>query len=706
VSDNGHRYNIPVVDTDQAFPAMVDHDGLVRGSSSVSGDVGPQVNSALRDLLGWRPRVEDPKAFVDALNASFRLIAVQGHVEAQFVPRGYAVQADLGAVSGGQASLYRRALISRTEMLRILDGLTPLRTDADVQDMEAYRTLVRGAAERLVDEVGTAGGPRVDVIDNYFRSLTGTAEPQDGVIPDTVAGQLGALRERFGLIDANVNTVEEEGIRTSFWTLVDMVVDLQKAWDAQRKAFTGGAGAGFIGTELILLSRLMEATADQVDEMEAVFDSVLIGKSERRTLVLDASTNLTLDGLLLWMRSFLGEEGRRIVEETGRDGIVSTFTPTVIKLSAVFEKLQKRVSGGGFHITHNGQKIPVIHVLPASCTSKLPAGMRSARSRIAVASTCRLLRELVTTAQRIGRYPAVVLTDVLFDAVYGREDVIEVEFRGFNLRPSYIPAFIKYNAPAPNPTASIARAGTTNKNIIYALRDSATANDESLAGLFRISDLEQALDPQLLQVALAPFRRNTRTSFTPFSISLPAEDLRLTVIDGELGEVIHAPNPVTWPSLRRANKPVKGSVYKRWDTVPRDEVFGGVPAEAIIDPDLVDPPPQKYGGGNVPPGGGNPPPPGAPAIPVGGVPGGGNPPPPGAPVNPVGGVPGGGNPAPPGAPLNPVGGVPGGNLARANPGKKVAPAKKAPAKKAPAKKAPAKKAPAKKARAKKAQGPK
>ena len=193
--------------------------------------------------LGWRPRVEDPKAFVDALTASFRLVNVQGHIEAQFVPRGYAVQADLGAVSGGQASLYRRALILRTESVRILDGLVSLRMDGDPQDMEAYRTMVRAAMERLVDELGTAGGPRVEVVDNYFQSLTGKLRSLNrNVTADTDSGQLGALRERFGLIDANVNTVEEEGIRTSFWTLVDMVVDLQTSWHRQTPAFTGGPG--------------------------------------------------------------------------------------------------------------------------------------------------------------------------------------------------------------------------------------------------------------------------------------------------------------------------------------------------------------------------------------------------------------------------------------------------------------------------------
>ena len=105
-----------------------------------------------------------------------------------------------------------------------------------------------------------------------------------------------------------------------------MVVDLQAV--GRTAQFTGGAGHGFLGTELILMSRLMEAAADQVEELEA-FDSVLVSGTERRW---SSTANLTLDGLLLWMRKFLTEDGRRIAEDTGRDGIVAALAPTLTEL--------------------------------------------------------------------------------------------------------------------------------------------------------------------------------------------------------------------------------------------------------------------------------------------------------------------------------------------------------------------------------------
>src|SRR5262249_4867986 len=160
---------------------------------------------------------------------------------------------------------------------------------------------------QVVSELGMPGGPRVELVDSAFSILTGqqfgpaqgfSSGPhvsklhivlrpnQFGHVPvalappgqtaDDIPGQLGALRERFGLTDDNVNTVEEEKIRTAFVTLVDLVVDLQRSWSQQRLAFGSDIGRGFLGTELVLINRLMAASAEQVDELEAVLESALV----------------------------------------------------------------------------------------------------------------------------------------------------------------------------------------------------------------------------------------------------------------------------------------------------------------------------------------------------------------------------------------------------------------------------------------------
>lgn len=558
-NSSGH---IPVVDVDQAFPTLV---GTTVGSSALTPlDQGPTVRAAIRDVLGVRSRVADPKAFTDALTASFRLTMVEGHVESQFVPRGYAIQADLGAVTGGQASLYRRAMISRTEVLRILDGLTPLRVDGDTDDMEAYRTIVRNGVQSLVDELGYPGGPRVAMVDAYLNALTGHAVVdglevalQNG--PDEIGGQLGALRDRFGLIDANVNTIEEEGVRTAYWTLVDMVTDLRESWFSQRSRFSGRAGDGFLGTELIHLSRLMEAASDQVDELEAVLDSVLIPQSERQTILIDDDTNLTLDGLLTWLSAFLTEEGRHLAQDAGRDGIVAGLTPGAVALAQVFKRcvadpiIKPTPTIGGFPV----------RMLPTSCCSTWPAGMYAARVIIAVASLCRLLVQLAKRAQSIGRFPGLILLDVTISrldrAVDDGDitDVVNLEIRGHGFRPGLIPAIVDIDYEGDD-DGGCRIPNFSPDGLLLPYEGTVTGDDESMTGLFDLSRIAALIGPS-----------STReVKMSPAGIIAPASAIPIVVIDPETASIVHAPVTTTWPRLQRADQPrefdpEQGSIQSR-----------------------------------------------------------------------------------------------------------------------------------------------
>ncbi|MGC4109533.1 MAG: hypothetical protein QM747_03720 [Nocardioides sp.] len=535
MTSQANEQKIPVVDVDQAFPAQVDRSGVA--STSTSADVAPQVSAALREVLGWRPRVEDPKAFVDALDSSFRLTLVEGHVEAQFVPRGYAVQADLGAVSGGQASLYRRADVMRTEMLRILDGLRSLRTDGDTDDMESYRILVRTAIQRLVDEMGAAGGPRVAMVDSYLRGLTGLSRNSSAnPTADTIAGQLGALRDRFGLVDDNVNTVEEEGARTALWTLVDMVTDLRRSWNTQVSLFENANGTGFIGTDLVRISRLMEAASDQVSEVEAALDSVLINMSERRTIEV-RGRGLTLDGLLSWIRTYLTEEGRQIAQDTGRDGIVSSLAPTV----RVLAREVRHVSGvlEAQHRSALGITWPVVF-LPVSCSARYPAGMSAARSRIAIASLCRLLCDLEASVSGVGRWAQAIPVDLVLSHVGNSAGLYRATVRGYNLHERFLVAFIPPDDTLVRDDGTLRESAV--EHLVKPVDGTATYSKDMLSAMYYKDQLDAALPPDLTARISGLVEGE--------SIFLPAEDLPLALIDGETGLPVNAPLPVHWPSMK------------------------------------------------------------------------------------------------------------------------------------------------------------
>ena len=162
----------------QSYPILTKEIGYpsAPGQGTAGGGAGTAplkglVENAIRDVLGWRPKTSDPKAFLASLSQSFKSDEARGVTTWTWTPRTYAVQADMAAITGAQASLYHRAKVALDQCLPLLDGLTTLDPCWDQQDAEATRAIVRSALVGLVNELGTIGGPRVQRVDDYFRIL-------------------------------------------------------------------------------------------------------------------------------------------------------------------------------------------------------------------------------------------------------------------------------------------------------------------------------------------------------------------------------------------------------------------------------------------------------------------------------------------------------------------------------------------------------
>jgi hypothetical protein len=322
----------PILTRDITAPPPSDGAGVSGGRASLDS----VALDTIRRLLGWRYRSDDTKGFLAALDKTFLLKQVEGHIEWDVKPQNYMVQADLGEITGAQASIYARAKVSLDQSMPLLDGLTLLGAPQfDVEDMEATRALVRTELTDLVGELGKVGGPRIQRVDSLFTLLLGQTPEKALEDPTNVGGQLKILAERFGLLRENVNTIDDEQDLTNYLILVDYVGSLYQTWTAQRPFFVGTAQSGpFLGTQLVLISQTLDALAESVQAAYDAMDSVFFGPSERQATRLDfpiGEPSMTVSDLLSWVDDFATKEGLQLLQEGGKDGLVA-FSATINKL--------------------------------------------------------------------------------------------------------------------------------------------------------------------------------------------------------------------------------------------------------------------------------------------------------------------------------------------------------------------------------------
>ncbi|MEV0703451.1 hypothetical protein AB0I53_36815 [Saccharopolyspora sp. NPDC050389] len=383
----------PAQDIDSAYPLVTRHDPPC---CERPGDIA---SKAISDVLGWKWRGGDTKGFAAALTGSFELKRVEGHTEATWTPRGYAIQADLGAVTGGQASLAARARSAIKDATALLDSLKPLRPGSDRENGEGFRSLVRHELEEIRKELES---PllRVPRVDQLFLLLLGN--PASAVDPDLVRGHLGELRDEFGLIGGLVNTIEEERIQTSFITLVDWVLSLYRGWlDARGRidpfAQPETGQAPFFGPAVVALSQLLSAAAVQTEELVAALSSVSIHRGDREVLRIPDPDggSMSLGGLLRWTYEFTCFEGRKLIEVAGKDGVDSAFLQVAERLERIVGNLPRRGDDGTQDV-------------PGNYRATLPPGFFSSRVQRAVDELHDHLQEIVRVARPIrhGAKPA------------------------------------------------------------------------------------------------------------------------------------------------------------------------------------------------------------------------------------------------------------------------------------------------------------
>jgi hypothetical protein len=339
-----------------AYPILTKDVGSSPSGSSSSGGTGPGgtlsldvvAKNSIWQAMGWRYRTDDTKGFVAALKKVFLLREVEGTTVWDYRPQSYTVQADMGEITGAQASIFARAKNAIEQTQPLLDGLTALKADPDLEGIEAMRSIVRDELNQLVGELGQTAGPRVQRVDSIFKLLIGPKAHYAN--PVKVLGHLGQLGDRLGMDRRLVNTIEDEQDLTNFLILVDYVNSLYQTWDTQRDFFSRGKhGQPFLGTQLVLISQALAAVADQVQDTIDALESVYLGQAERQTIMLNffgEFAPITLAELLGWVLDFTTNEGPQLLQESGKDGVVA-FRATINRLEYLMFLTSKLARSGG-----------------------------------------------------------------------------------------------------------------------------------------------------------------------------------------------------------------------------------------------------------------------------------------------------------------------------------------------------------------------
>jgi len=426
--------HVPEAFTDlAAYPVLTEEISTTGVPAPAAGGTGggggaayaQVVDQAMRDVLGWRPG-GDLSGFQAALTGAFRLREVEGHTEWTWQQRGYAVQADMGALTGAQAAIYARAKSALDQVLPLLAGLTPLNPALfPPQDLEAIRTIITTELQELVSELALTGGPRIQRVDQLFHLLTGEGPGSKNLNPDLVQGNLGTLRDRFGLTADEIDTVDEERIVTNFRIVVEQVLSLQATWGNDRGLLAPLDPRAAFGTVLIWLSRSLEAVCESVGDLNFALDSVFVDAAQRQVLELKfpGEEALLLSDLLDWVDRASRDEGPRIIQDAGKDGVFA-FAPVLRRLRDLIQETRHA----------------------ARHDNRLPHGMRTPRVDRALQVLAAQLDEATELASAVRRDAPPVIEAAQVSAsgtgtggslapVSGKHPSVTVDIYGANFRP-------------------------------------------------------------------------------------------------------------------------------------------------------------------------------------------------------------------------------------------------------------------------------
>jgi hypothetical protein len=174
----------------------------------------------------------------------------------------------VGQLSTKQATLYREASLVAGDALKVLAGLTSFLPEADVEEVEALRSLIHSEISTLIDEFGRVDEPRDTRVEDYLSALK---------VNVTEFGQRALLDN-----PRKVTTVNDEAQVAGFFLLRDYALILRNVWDSYNTSERPNASFS-LSEQVERANVVLPIIAQSNVDFEAALDSVGFGESEQRS---------------------------------------------------------------------------------------------------------------------------------------------------------------------------------------------------------------------------------------------------------------------------------------------------------------------------------------------------------------------------------------------------------------------------------------
>lgn len=322
------------------------------------------VSSAITEVLGAPIQPGDVQTFRRMLMQRFERKEEEGRVEYEWKREALAVDTVLGPLklTGSQARLYQRTQPCLKEIQVILDRMTPLRSDADMDLIKAQKAVVLDLVKNIVAESGREP-PRNILVEKLSISLLGSYvidNIDDPEAKDFVSSQLVEMEKALfyeGEEITDITDLEDEELltddlmlRDNIWTLYEAwghymgedIEELHKAW---KRYVEEEPNKLTLGENLRVLSRQLAASYESTQEARDGLTSVGFGPGEQKTWQefngdQEGINGLTLDDLLSMVEMFATVKAPKLIQDGKMSGIRA-----MLPLAEELHKLAVKING-------------------------------------------------------------------------------------------------------------------------------------------------------------------------------------------------------------------------------------------------------------------------------------------------------------------------------------------------------------------------